>query len=166
MKRLIKLGVMLAAASAVVLAPLTSVKAEPTAKPRGEVTFSLVFQAPAPDVLTGTVEGSFVAVGAVQDSGAATETYTLTPVSETLITVSGVKILEGRRGTIVMTFQAELYDGGLWGVAQWQIIAGSGAYKKIRGSGGGTFLLEFPEGAPPYLAAEYTGSISKDPSLR
>jgi hypothetical protein len=163
MKTLIKTSLMLIAASAVVLGLQTSANAAPKVKPRGEVTFTFVFEAPPPDQLQATIHGGFKVEGAIKDCGQATETFELT-VPE--FTASGMKTLEGRRGTILMSFGAQLYDGGLWGEAQWEMIGGTGAYKKLRGSGEGSVWMVFPEEGPPYLAAEYTGCILKDPSLK
>lgn len=160
MKRLMKPALLLTAVGALALAALTSVNADPTPKPRGEVTFNLVLQAPAgPE---GTVEGCFVVEGAINDAGAATETFKIAAD----LSVSGYKVLEGRRGTIVMWFEAQLEPDLMSGAAEWKIIAGTGAYKKIRGSGEGRVWIGLSEDGTPYLGAEYSGPLLKDPSLK
>ena len=163
MKRLIRTSVMLIVACVVVLGLQTSANAAPKVKLRGEATFTFVFEAPPPDQLQATIQGGFQVEGAIKDCGQAVETFELTVPA---FTASGTKVLEGRRGTILMSFEAQRYDGGLWGEAEWEMIGGTGAYKKIRGSGEGSVWMVFPEEGLPYLEAEYTGYLWKDPSLK
>lgn len=167
MKSLIRPAMLLAAVGALALSPVIQVNADPTPQPRGEVTFTLAFEAPPPTP-TGTIQGSFAVEGAIKDAGKASETYSVMPLDETFqeLAVTGFKVLQGKSGTILMWFQARLHEGGLYGEAQYQIIGGTGAYKKIRGSGEGPVMIAISEDGTPYLAAVYKGSIEKDPSLK
>jgi hypothetical protein len=97
--------------------------------------------------------------GAIKDSGTATESYVIAPD----LSVVGTKLLEGRRGTLTIEFTAQLAPDLKSGTAQWWIIDGTGAYKKIRGSGAGTVGMGQAYEA---LYAEYSGAITKDPSLK
>jgi hypothetical protein len=93
-------------------------------------------------MITGptTAQGTWVATGAVEDSGTYTETFEIVG-SE----ITAQKILVGSRGTIVLEARSTVvfegceasFEGG-----RWRIVDGTGAYEKLRGGGKPLATLE------------------------
>ena len=110
--------------------------------------------------LTGetTAEGTFTATGVLNDSGSATETFTINPP-----TVAGTKILIGRHGKIMLQFEGDMtpVEGtpNIRVQGHWEITSGDGAYANISGNGAVDTTLNAQTGV---LHAEYAGSIEMD----
>ncbi len=107
--------------------------------------------------LTGetTAEGTFTATGALNDSGSATETFTINPPK-----VAGTKILVGKHGNITLSFEGDLAPvAGTPNIrvqGHWEITSGDGAYANISGQGAVDTMLNTQTGV---LHAEYVGSV-------
>jgi hypothetical protein len=80
-----------------------------------------------------TVEGTWVATGAIEDGGTYTETYEVVGTE-----ITAQKVLVGSRGTIVLEGRGTVafegcearFSGGKWWIAE-----GVGAYTKLHGGG-------------------------------
>lgn len=151
---------------AALIAPYGRLCAEPTPQDRGELVLSFIFNLPE-DMIHDTIEGVFTAEGAFKDSGKASETFWIVDVDGQM-KGHGIKILKGRRGLLVIEFEANLYEGGAFGDAVWHISYGTGAYRKIRGGGEGWVKLDplDPAQPPTALIAEYYGEVTKYPGKK
>jgi hypothetical protein len=80
-----------------------------------------------------TVEGSWTATGAIEDSGTYTETFEILDGR-----ITAQKVLVGSRGTVVLEARGRIaFDGceaSLRG-GKWRIADGTGAYRRLRGGG-------------------------------
>jgi hypothetical protein len=87
-------------------------------------------------VITGpdSVAGSWVATGAVSDSGTYVESYDIRGT-----TVHVVKTLTGSKGTIVLAAEAVMVftspTVAVFQAGQWRFVSGSGAYETLQGEG-------------------------------
>jgi hypothetical protein len=87
-------------------------------------------------VITGpdSVAGSWVATGAVSDSGTYVETYDIRGA-----TVHVVKRLTGSQGTIELAAQAVMVftspSVAVFKAGQWRFVSGTGAYATLQGEG-------------------------------
>jgi len=133
--RLALIGAVLAAAAALVAVPLTSASAVDT---KLQIGFSLHFTGPT------STEGTFVASGAVKDSGVST-------VSDLAVTqlgnqddgrLTGTQVFVGSLGTITTTFKGvagPATNPHQAGQGTFRIVSGTGAYTGLQGQG--TFLV-------------------------
>jgi hypothetical protein len=91
--------------------------------------------------LTGpnTSAGTFVASGAVADSGTAdVRDLTITPGSADTGALSGTETYTGQQGTIVTRFQGEAFPLSSpheVGVGRFDVVSGTGAYAGLGGHG-------------------------------
>lgn len=149
MKAIVRAVVLLAFVLAVVMTPQAAAVAGETQ----QATFEF-------DLLDfgGEAEGDFTAYGAVEDSGAARQTYQF--VSEELIV--GTKYLYGEQGTIIIRFKAYLQPDGS-AAGYFQLIKGTGAYRWLKGYGETYAWMTFEEDGL-HLKGYYSGQVySIDP---
>jgi hypothetical protein len=90
--------------------------------------------------------GTFSATGRVNDSGTASSTYRITARGPDA--VRSVETLRGKRGRLVVRFQASVVSVGkrkinqrpgparVVGVGAWRVASGTGAYAQLRGKTG------------------------------
>lgn len=93
----------------------------------------------------GVTAGTFVASGAVNDSGTVTSQSTNTVGSDGEQRLEGMATLVGAKGTIT-----EHFEGIITGIAphaaargEFRIIAGTGAYASLRGDGKFVVVVDF-----------------------
>jgi hypothetical protein len=83
--------------------------------------------------------GTFIAAGAISDSGARTETFTITPSKAgTEATIEGTVNMVGSLGTITEAFSGTLAPLGeprVFVDGHFEFTGGTGAYAGLRGSG-------------------------------
>jgi hypothetical protein len=132
--RLTLIGTVLAAAAALVAVPLTSASSVDT---KLQIGFSLHFTGPT------SAQGTFVASGAVKDSGASTvPDFAVTQLgNQDDARLTGTQVFAGSLGTITTTFKGVAGPGTSPHQASqgtFQIVSGTGAYTGLRGQG--TFL--------------------------
>jgi len=127
---------------------LLAISAPASASPPEEVviTFDLVITVPG-----SAAEGTFVATGAMEDSGTVDETFRWTDDGN----LQGTMVLTGAEGTITLRFQ--LGDAG-----QFVIKSGTGAYENIHGVG--TVEASTDVTVWPFtIDATFAGTVHIDP---
>jgi hypothetical protein len=133
--RLLSLTAALAAVATLVVVPMTSASSVDTKLQIGQ---SLRF-AGGP----GASSGTFVASGAIRDSGTVTSTAVLTPFgNEGDGRLEGSETFVGRHGTFTTEFSGIADTVGaphVAGKGTFRIIGGTGAYADLHGQG--TFLV-------------------------
>lgn len=116
-----------------------------------DVTIVIQQHFTGPDTLAGT----FVASGAIADSGSYVETFRLAGR-----TVHGVKTLTGRDGTITLQSQGVLVPTGETTAeivhGRWVILSGAGAYAELQGEGDVSVSVDFAQGSG---VATHTGQV-------
>lgn len=101
--------------------------------------------------------GTFVAAGAVNDSGPATATVTLTPIGNDAAMEKGTHTLTGGLGTITIRFRGRirpLSSPHQFGKGSFKIVGGTGAYAGLRGKGKFILAADFTIGT---LIGTYEG---------
>jgi hypothetical protein len=129
-RRLAIVGLAVAAAAAAAAIPLAA-----SGDASRQLYLGMNLHLTGPDTSTGT----FVASGAVADSGSAdVRDLTITPTSADSGRLSGTETYTGQRGTIVTRFQGTAFPLSSpheVGVGQFEILSGTGAYSGIHGYG-------------------------------
>jgi len=101
--------------------------------------------------LTGptTQAGTFSAAGAVNDAGAASATFTVTPAQTGRGILRGTHTLTGALGTITVRVRARVRPfppptpPRALAEGHWWIVDGTGAYEDLSGGGGLTAVADF-----------------------
>jgi hypothetical protein len=117
------------------------------------ITFDLVITPP------GAAVGTFVATGAIEDSGTVAETFRWTDDGN----LQGTMVLTGTKGTITLRFHLTPIGGPpvVPSVGSFVLASGTGDYENIHGVGSAesnTYL-----GAPPTIDATFDGQVHVDP---
>ena len=125
------------------------------ATPPEEVVFDFEF------IFTGlnSAAGSFTAEGAINDEGSGWEVFRYTDEG----TLQGVKVLEGKQGTITMRFNIEIIPTGPTTArteVHFVIQSGTDAYENIHGVGTGAAVVDFVSGS---LVGTFYGRVHRDP---
>lgn len=101
------------------------------------------------------------ASGTLSDSGTFADDRFLITDS---LTVHGFRTFTGSAGTFTARFDARILATNTPGVfsvsGRWAVIAGTGAYERLHGSG--TILETFTPGVPPFLTGKWEGSTHSD----
>lgn len=141
-QRLLLLTAALAAVATLVVVPMTSASSVDTKLQIGQ---SLRFLAP------GASSGTFVAAGAIRDSGTVTSRAVLTPFgNQDDGRLEGTETFVGRLGTFTTEFSG--IAGPVGGAPQvagrgtFRIVAGTGAYTELRGQGTFLVVVDFSTG--------------------
>lgn len=133
-RKLLPLVAALVAVAALVTVPLTAASSVDTKLQIGQ---SLRFLAP------GASSGTFVAAGAIRDSGTVTSRAVLTPFgNQDDGRLEGTETFVGRLGTFTTEFSGIAGPVGtphVAGKGTFRIVDGTGAYAELRGQG--TFLV-------------------------
>ena len=147
--KLLVAGILLLALSA----PVSASKPE-------EVVFTFDLVITVPDA---AAEGSFVATGAIEDSGTVDETFRWTDEG----ILQGTMILTGAKGTITLRFHLELLP--IIGpppvvptVGRFVVVSGTGAYENIHGVGTAESMVYVAED-PVAIDATFAGKVHIDP---
>jgi hypothetical protein len=159
MKRLLSFASKLLAVAVVMLALAAPVSAS---KPEEVVfTFDLVITVP-----DAAAEGSFIATGAIEDSGTVEETFRWTDegiLQGTMVLTS----VTGAEDTITLRFHLELLP--IIGpppvvptVGRFVVVSGTGAYENIHGVGSAESMVYVAED-PVAIDATFSSRVHTDP---
>lgn len=100
----------------------------------------------------GTQAGTFVAAGAVNDAGAATATFQVTPGEGGCAVLTGPHTFTGDNGTITVFTSADAcpFPPGApprsFARGKWRIVGATGAYAGLRGHGHIVATADFTNG--------------------
>lgn len=108
-------------------------------------------------LLTGmdSAAGTFTAIGAVNDYGAAHQVFWYTDDGN----VQGIKTMEGQLGTITLKFTAMPMPDGT-AIGHFTVMGGTGAYEDIHGQGDTYANLVFEP--VPGIVGSYSGKVHFD----
>lgn len=101
---------------------------------------------------TTTQAGTFVSAGAVNDAGAATATFTVTPHGKGRGELRGTHVLTGANGTITVATRAVVAPfppptpPRSFAVGKWRITGATGAYAGMKGHGKVFATVDFATG--------------------
>jgi len=111
-----------------------------------------------------SAEGTFKAVGSINDWGATTETFQIAADGKS---VQGTKVLTGSEGNMVIHFEGILMP--VEGTSKvdvdgtWKVVSGTQAYSGIAGGGQVSTVIDLAAGT---LHAEYTGDLGPAPRTK
>jgi len=156
MKRLLSFASKVLAVGVVLLALAAPVSAS---QPEEVVfTFDLVITVP-----DAAGEGSFVATGAIEDSGTVDETFRWTDEG----ILQGAMVLTGAEGTITLRFHLALLPivgppPAIPTTGSFVVVSGTGAYENIHGVGSAESMVYVTED-PVAIDATFAGQVHIDP---
>jgi hypothetical protein len=143
MKRLRLLAGVAVLAAALVSLPLMASASSVDTK----LQIGFHFTATGPNSASGT----FVAAGAVKDSGTGSATFQFSPLGKQADSrVDGIQTLDGAAGSITIRFREIAGPSGVPQIAArgtFEIIAGTGAYAGVKGHGTVLVVADFETGA-------------------
>lgn len=157
MKRLLGFASKLLVAGIVLLA----LSAPVSASQPEEVVFTFDLVITVPDA---AAEGSFVAIGAIEDSGTVDETYRWTDEG----ILQGTMLLTGEEGTITLRFHLALLPPIVGPpmvvptIGRFVVVSGTGAYENIHGVGTAESTVYVTED-PVAIDATFSGKVHVDP---
>ena len=158
MKRLLSFASKLLAVAVVLLALAAPVSAS---KPEEVVfTFDLVITVP-----DAAAEGTFVAIGVIEDSGTVDETFRWT--DEGILQGTMVLTSEEGAGTITLRFHLALLPiigppPAIPTTGSFVVVSGTGAYENIHGVGTAESMVYVTED-PVAIDATFAGQVHVDP---
>ncbi len=105
-----------------------------------------------------SAQGTFSSTGATRDFGSASETFNLFPVDAPPTKVKGIKTLNGRKGQIVIEFQANIDPATNVAEGKFTMVSGTGGYKNIVGKGTTKVTINVGSGK---ISGKYEGKMAR-----
>lgn len=105
-----------------------------------------------------SAQGTFSSTGATRDFGSASETFDLFPVDAPPTKVKGIKTLNGRKGQIVIEFQANIDPATNVADGKFTMVSGTGGYKNIVGKGTTNVTINVGSGK---ISGKYEGKMAR-----